>query len=287
MPIDPQKARGAKLPDGEGSYDEGPGDPVPPRASARACPPPTPSELEYTYEKNLKVLPSFAVVPAFGSMGGIAQRPGHAVQLRDAAARRAGGDPAPAAAAEAEAQDLGAHPGDLRQGQGRARDPRDDREATSDGPAAVHEPLLAVHPRRGRLRRRLGPEGRQRGAGAQARRRRRAQDAAAAGADLPALRRQEPAPRAIPTSRSWAASTRRSSTGSARTASPARRSSTRCSAATSRRSARYQARFARRRRSRARPTRSRTGSEGKQILLEAKSVERNAPIISNAVIELR
>jgi hypothetical protein len=29
-------------------------------------------ELEYTYEKNLKVLPSFAVIPAFGSMGGSA-----------------------------------------------------------------------------------------------------------------------------------------------------------------------------------------------------------------------
>jgi acyl dehydratase len=27
--------------------------------------------------------------------------------------------------------------------------------------------------------------------------------------------------------------------------------------------------------------------QGKQILLEAKSVERNAPIISNAVVELR
>src|SRR2546426_407027 len=35
-----------------------------------------PKELEYTYEKNLKVLPSFAVIPAFGSMGGIASVPG-------------------------------------------------------------------------------------------------------------------------------------------------------------------------------------------------------------------
>jgi acyl dehydratase len=30
-----------------------------------------PGELEYTYEKNLKVLPSFGVIPVFGAMGGI------------------------------------------------------------------------------------------------------------------------------------------------------------------------------------------------------------------------
>ena len=39
-------------------------------------PPTDRGELEYTYEKNLKVLPSFAVVPAFGSMGGIGSMPG-------------------------------------------------------------------------------------------------------------------------------------------------------------------------------------------------------------------
>jgi acyl dehydratase len=75
MPIDPQKARGAKLPDGETSYTKdqvilyhlGVGAGVPAT---------DPKELEYTYEKNLKVLPSFAVIPAFGSMGGIAAVPG-------------------------------------------------------------------------------------------------------------------------------------------------------------------------------------------------------------------
>jgi acyl dehydratase len=75
MPIDPQKARGAKLPDGETSYTKdqvilyhlGIGAGVPPT---------DPNELQYTYEKNLKVLPSFAVIPAFGSMGGIASIPG-------------------------------------------------------------------------------------------------------------------------------------------------------------------------------------------------------------------
>ncbi len=75
MPIDPNKARGARLPDGESSYTKdqvilyhlGLGAGVPAT---------DPKELEYTYEKNLKVLPSFAVVPGFGSMGGIASVPG-------------------------------------------------------------------------------------------------------------------------------------------------------------------------------------------------------------------
>ncbi len=75
MPIDPEKARGAKLPDGEAAYTRdqvilyhlGLGAGVPAT---------DPQELEYTYEKNLKVLPSFAVIPAFGSMGGITNIPG-------------------------------------------------------------------------------------------------------------------------------------------------------------------------------------------------------------------
>ncbi len=75
MPIDPKKALGATLPDSTGSwtrddvilYHLGVG------AGARAT---DPKELEYTYEKNLKVLPSFGVVPVFGSMGGFAGVPG-------------------------------------------------------------------------------------------------------------------------------------------------------------------------------------------------------------------
>ena len=75
MPIDPNKARGARLPEGQSEYTKdqvilyhlGLGAGVPAT---------DPKELEYTYEKNLKVLPSFAVVPAFGSMGGIANIPG-------------------------------------------------------------------------------------------------------------------------------------------------------------------------------------------------------------------
>jgi acyl dehydratase len=75
MPIDPNKARGARLPDGQCAYTKdqvilyhlGLGAGVPATDA---------KELEYTYEKNLKVLPSFAVVPAFGSMGGIGNVPG-------------------------------------------------------------------------------------------------------------------------------------------------------------------------------------------------------------------
>jgi acyl dehydratase len=75
MPIDPNKARGAKLPDGETFYTKdqvilyhlGVGAGVPATDA---------NELQYTYEKNLKVLPSFAVIPAFGAMGGIANIPG-------------------------------------------------------------------------------------------------------------------------------------------------------------------------------------------------------------------
>jgi acyl dehydratase len=75
MPIDPQKARGAKLPDAESGYTKdqvilyhlGIGSGVPATDA---------NELQYTYEKNLKVLPSFAVIPGFGSMGGIASIPG-------------------------------------------------------------------------------------------------------------------------------------------------------------------------------------------------------------------
>ena len=75
MALDPEKARGATMPEGETGYTEkqvmlyhlGLGAGVPAT---------DPKELEYTFEKNLKVLPSFAVIPAFGAMGGLTQMPG-------------------------------------------------------------------------------------------------------------------------------------------------------------------------------------------------------------------
>jgi acyl dehydratase len=76
MPIDPEKASGAKLPASECSWAQddvilyhlgvGPG----------MEKPTDPKELEYTYEKNLKVLPSFAVVPVFSSLTSLAAIPG-------------------------------------------------------------------------------------------------------------------------------------------------------------------------------------------------------------------
>jgi acyl dehydratase len=75
MPIDPSKALGAKTGEGTSEWTRdqvilyhlgiGAGDPA---TDA--------SELEYTYEKNLKVLPSFGVIPVFGSMGGLGAIPG-------------------------------------------------------------------------------------------------------------------------------------------------------------------------------------------------------------------
>ncbi len=70
MPIDPSKALGAPL--GEGEYTWTRDDVILYHLGVGAGVPPTDEqELEYTYEKNLKVLPSFGVIPVFGSMGGL------------------------------------------------------------------------------------------------------------------------------------------------------------------------------------------------------------------------
>jgi acyl dehydratase len=75
MPIDPEKALGAQLEDSEGSWDAdrvilyhlGIGAGVPPT---------DPRELRYTFEKDLRVLPSFGVIPVFGALGKLGQIPG-------------------------------------------------------------------------------------------------------------------------------------------------------------------------------------------------------------------
>jgi acyl dehydratase len=75
MPIDPSKALGAELPAAEGSWSQD--DVILYHLGVGAGVPATdPAELEYTYEKNLKVLPSFGVIPVFGSLGGLAGIPG-------------------------------------------------------------------------------------------------------------------------------------------------------------------------------------------------------------------
>jgi len=75
VPIDPAKALGAKISGGAASWNRdkvilyhlGVGAGVPQTDA---------NELAYTYEKDLKVLPSFGVIPAFASMGGLGAVPG-------------------------------------------------------------------------------------------------------------------------------------------------------------------------------------------------------------------
>ncbi len=75
MPIDPSKALGYELESGPGQW--GPDQVILYHLGVGAGTPPTDAkELEYTYEKNLKVLPSFGVIPVFGSLGGIGSVPG-------------------------------------------------------------------------------------------------------------------------------------------------------------------------------------------------------------------
>ena len=75
MPIDLQRTRGAQLAAVNTSY--APDQVILYHLGIGAGVPPTdPGELAYTYEKNLKVLPSFAVIPALGCLSGLAQVPG-------------------------------------------------------------------------------------------------------------------------------------------------------------------------------------------------------------------
>ena len=75
MPIDRDKALSHSVPDGEGSY--GPDDAILYHLGVGAGVPATdPGELEYTYEKNLKVLPSFPTVVRAGAGPNIFGTPG-------------------------------------------------------------------------------------------------------------------------------------------------------------------------------------------------------------------
>ena len=70
MPIDRDKVLRHKFPAGEGGWNRD--DAILYHLGVGAGVPQTdPGELEYTYEKNLKVLPSYGVIPVFGALGGL------------------------------------------------------------------------------------------------------------------------------------------------------------------------------------------------------------------------
>src|SRR5256885_4096762 len=81
MPIELDKVRGAELPEVEARW--GRDDVILYRLGLGAGTPPTDSgELEYVYEGALKVLPSYAVLPAMGSLLQMLSMPGMHVDLR-------------------------------------------------------------------------------------------------------------------------------------------------------------------------------------------------------------
>ncbi|GIW43391.1 MAG: 3-alpha,7-alpha,12-alpha-trihydroxy-5-beta-cholest-24-enoyl-CoA hydratase [Candidatus Binatia bacterium] len=81
MPIDVQKALGAQLPATAGAWNPDQVILYHLGIGAGMNKPTDPKELEYTYERYLKVLPSFAVIPVFGALGGMNNIPGISINL--------------------------------------------------------------------------------------------------------------------------------------------------------------------------------------------------------------
>ena len=115
--------------------------------------PTDPKELEYTYEKDLKVLPSFGVIPVFGAVGGMAGVPG--IQINFALVLHGEQDieihrPIPTRAKiESQGRIAGIYD------KGKAALIVVEVETKEAGRrAALHQPLLDLRARRGRLRRR-------------------------------------------------------------------------------------------------------------------------------------
>ena len=75
MPVDPAKAVGCVLPESKGEWSQD--DVILYHLGVGAGVPATdPNELTYTYEGNLKVLPSYGVIPVSGALGSMAGIPG-------------------------------------------------------------------------------------------------------------------------------------------------------------------------------------------------------------------
>lgn len=76
MPVDPQKALASTMPSGTYEWTQDQVILYHLGLGAGLTKPVDAKELEYTYERHLKVLPSFGVIPVFGAMGGMASVPG-------------------------------------------------------------------------------------------------------------------------------------------------------------------------------------------------------------------
>ena len=81
MPIDPKLASNATFEKTRASWDEDDVILYHLGIGAGAGKPVDPKELEYTYERNLKVLPSFAVVPVFSALGHLGAIPGVSINF--------------------------------------------------------------------------------------------------------------------------------------------------------------------------------------------------------------
>ena len=81
MPIDPNQAHNATFEKTHASWDQDDVILYHLGIGAGAGKPTDPKELEYTYERNLKVLPSFAVVPVFSALGHLGAIPGVSINF--------------------------------------------------------------------------------------------------------------------------------------------------------------------------------------------------------------
>ena len=120
MPIDPSKALAAEFPSQRAEW--GPDDVILYHLGLGAGfeKPTDAKELEYTYEQNLKVLPSYGVIPVFGALSGLGGMPG--VEINFAMVLHGEQDlvihrPIPVSGV---GREQAPHRGDLGQGQGRA-----------------------------------------------------------------------------------------------------------------------------------------------------------------------
>ena len=148
------------------------------------------TELDFVYERSLKALPTFAVIPAFPAMTGMSA--GIEINLVMVLHGEQSFRIHKTIPTKGKLTTTGKVAERLRQGQGRAGERRD-RDARRERRADLHEHVRRLRARRGRLRRRARARGGEHPAGARAGQDGRDGDAADPGDDLPPLGRPEPA----------------------------------------------------------------------------------------------